>query len=243
MLNRIMIEHDPIIYEYSFYFCVRMFHFLSRHHSTVIHSRLQMMARQQTLEHRRAMWMWFAALPIIMPIGILPIPNLPFYWNVYRIYCNWRAAKGGEELDRLLEGQCKSRTCLNNSNHEENEPADVQESKNSSERLNCDSSSCVGSKCCLLELESNPEDVKTLQNNFSKITENGNRGFRGIKLVACEWLDTVVKPRERMQSMLSNARAGIVSRQFALASIDETLVRLRNAVEQKLHDKQREPEL
>ena len=55
------------------------------------------------------MWMWFAALPIIMPIGILPVPNLPFYWNVYRIYCNWRAAKGGEELDRLLAiGQCKN---------------------------------------------------------------------------------------------------------------------------------------
>ena len=165
--------------------------------------------------------------------GILPVPNLPFYWNVYRIYCNWRAARGGEQLDALLGDERKSNT-------EDEDAATVSgrdaalvaadetsgvslgdTSADVEDDDNADLQPCSRADCCMQHFEVQGDDPRSW----------GRTKRDTIKLVACEWLDAVARPRNRMRSALSDARAGLVSRQFNLMPLDETLARLRYAVQ------------
>lgn len=213
--------------------------------SRVVRDRLVSLVRTQAAEHRRAMWMWCAALPVIMPIGILPVPNLPFYWNVYRIYCNWRAAQGGEQLQKLImdrdgasprptvdptgnarttdgeqptsppvtaRGEAFGDVGVNTGGVEHDDNGDAA-------CMTADAGPCADASatahCCMGVPDADDE--------------RGDSEARGFKLIACEWLDAMAKPKRRMTSMLSDARAGMIARRFNLASFDETLVRLRKA--------------
>ena len=164
--------------------------------------------------------------------GILPVPNLPFYWNVYRIYCNWRAARGGEQLHALFGDERKTTTT------EEADTTAVagrdatlvaadetvgmnfgDASADAEDDDNADLQPCSRADCCMRHLEG--DDLGSW----------GRTKRDAIKLVACEWLDAVARPKSRMRSALSDARAGLVSRQFDLMPLDETLARLRYAVQ------------
>ena len=84
---------------------------------------------------------------------------------------------------------------------------------------NADLQPCSRADCCMRHLEG--DDLGSW----------GRTKRDAIKLVACEWLDAVARPKSRMRSALSDARAGLVSRQFDLMPLDETLARLRYAVQ------------
>ncbi|KAG6511770.1 hypothetical protein ZIOFF_029847 [Zingiber officinale] len=49
------------------------------------------------------------AMIFLMPIlQILPLPNVPFFWVLFRAYSHWRALKflqPSKDLERLLNGQ------------------------------------------------------------------------------------------------------------------------------------------
>ena len=160
------------------------------------------------------------------------MPNLPFYWNVYRIYCNWRAARGGEQLHALFGDERKTTTT------EEADTTAVagrdatlvaadetvgmnfgDASADAEDDDNADLQPCSRADCCMRHLEG--DDLGSW----------GRTKRDAIKLVACEWLDAVARPKSRMRSALSDARAGLVSRQFDLMPLDETLARLRYAVQ------------
>ncbi|BCS26052.1 mitochondrial K+-H+ exchange-related family protein [Aspergillus puulaauensis] len=59
-------------------------------------------ARQEL--HRRRMWWSFIAAPLTAPIALIPIiPNIPFFYLVYRGWSHWRALNGSKHLQFLVE--------------------------------------------------------------------------------------------------------------------------------------------
>ncbi|KAJ5618917.1 hypothetical protein N7510_002901 [Penicillium lagena] len=54
--------------------------------------------------HRKKMWWSFAAAPITAPLGLIPIiPNIPFFYLVYRGWSHWRALNGSKHLEYLVQ--------------------------------------------------------------------------------------------------------------------------------------------
>ncbi|KAJ9154809.1 hypothetical protein NKR23_g2482 [Pleurostoma richardsiae] len=58
---------------------------------------------RESLHKRKLVWC-FVGMPLTIPIGILPlIPNLPFFYLVYRAWSHWRALAGGKHIQFLLQ--------------------------------------------------------------------------------------------------------------------------------------------
>ncbi|KAK4142348.1 mitochondrial K+-H+ exchange-related-domain-containing protein [Dichotomopilus funicola] len=58
---------------------------------------------RQALHKRRLIWC-FVGMPISAPIALLPvIPNLPFFYLVYRAWSHWRALNGGKHVQFLVK--------------------------------------------------------------------------------------------------------------------------------------------
>ncbi|KAL3480281.1 mitochondrial K+-H+ exchange-related-domain-containing protein [Aspergillus californicus] len=54
--------------------------------------------------HRKRMWWSFIAAPFTAPIALIPvIPNIPFFYLVYRGWSHWRALNGSRHLQFLVE--------------------------------------------------------------------------------------------------------------------------------------------
>ncbi|KAL4934611.1 mitochondrial K+-H+ exchange-related family protein [Aspergillus undulatus] len=54
--------------------------------------------------HRRRMWWSLIASPFTAPIALIPvIPNIPFFYLVYRGWSHWRALNGSQHLQYLVE--------------------------------------------------------------------------------------------------------------------------------------------
>ncbi|KAL2833086.1 mitochondrial K+-H+ exchange-related-domain-containing protein [Aspergillus pseudoustus] len=54
--------------------------------------------------HRRKMWWSFIAAPFTAPIALIPvIPNIPFFYLIYRGWSHWRALNGSKHLQFLVE--------------------------------------------------------------------------------------------------------------------------------------------
>jgi len=63
---------------------------------------LRLLARGRADAHRKGLLAWGASLPILGPLAILPLPNVPAYWAAYRTYANWNAARGAATLKAAL---------------------------------------------------------------------------------------------------------------------------------------------
>ncbi|KAL2865335.1 mitochondrial K+-H+ exchange-related family protein [Aspergillus lucknowensis] len=58
---------------------------------------------RQDLHRRRMLWSFIAA-PFTAPIALIPvIPNIPFFYLVYRGWSHWRALNGSKHLQFLVE--------------------------------------------------------------------------------------------------------------------------------------------
>ncbi|KAM3566144.1 hypothetical protein ARSEF4850_000889 [Beauveria asiatica] len=56
--------------------------------------------------HRRQMMWCLVGMPITLPFALVPIiPNLPFFYLVYRAFSNWRAIAGGKHVQWLIENK------------------------------------------------------------------------------------------------------------------------------------------
>ncbi|RDW79610.1 hypothetical protein BP6252_04248 [Coleophoma cylindrospora] len=60
---------------------------------------------RQSLHKKRMMWS-FVGMPISAPIALIPvIPNLPFFYLVYRAWSHWRALSGSKHIEFLLDNK------------------------------------------------------------------------------------------------------------------------------------------
>ncbi|KAI5296374.1 hypothetical protein KEM52_003363 [Ascosphaera acerosa] len=67
---------------------------------------LYRMATERQALHRRRVWGSLAASPLTAPIGLVPlVPNIPFFYLIYRAWSHWRALNGSKHLQFLLEQQ------------------------------------------------------------------------------------------------------------------------------------------
>ncbi|CAA2972883.1 uncharacterized protein LOC111367308 [Olea europaea subsp. europaea] len=48
--------------------------------------------------HKQYFYRSAILLPLTSVFMVLPLPNIPFFWILFRTYSHWRAAKGSEKL-------------------------------------------------------------------------------------------------------------------------------------------------
>ncbi|KGQ08262.1 hypothetical protein BBAD15_g6422 [Beauveria bassiana D1-5] len=68
------------------------------------------LATERQAIHRRQMMWCLVGMPITLPFALVPvggcsIPNLPFFYLVYRAFSNWRAIAGGNHVQWLIENK------------------------------------------------------------------------------------------------------------------------------------------
>ncbi|KAF8393709.1 hypothetical protein HHK36_021956 [Tetracentron sinense] len=60
-----------------------------------------------TIIHRRYFYGSVSLLPLTTAFAVLPLPNIPFFWILFRTYSHWRALKGSERLLQLVSDYLK----------------------------------------------------------------------------------------------------------------------------------------
>ncbi|KAI5291696.1 hypothetical protein KEM54_001666 [Ascosphaera aggregata] len=75
------------------------------HESTVLFQLKKLATERQTL-HRQRMWWSLMISPLTAPIAIIPlVPNIPFFYLMYRAWSHWRALEGTKHLQYLLDNR------------------------------------------------------------------------------------------------------------------------------------------
>lgn len=65
---------------------------------------LRTIATERQGLHRKTMIWCFVGMPITAPIALIPvIPNLPFFYLVFRAWSHWKALAGSKHLEFLLD--------------------------------------------------------------------------------------------------------------------------------------------
>ncbi|KAL1871603.1 hypothetical protein VTK73DRAFT_1952 [Phialemonium thermophilum] len=64
---------------------------------------LEKLATEREGLHRRKLIWCFLGMPLTAPVALIPlIPNLPFFYLVYRAWSHWRALSGGRHIQFLV---------------------------------------------------------------------------------------------------------------------------------------------
>jgi len=67
---------------------------------------LKTLATERQKLHKTRLIYSIAGLPIAAPFGLIPlIPNLPFFYLCFRAYSHWKALKGSQHIEFLLNKQ------------------------------------------------------------------------------------------------------------------------------------------
>ncbi|PWN49828.1 hypothetical protein IE53DRAFT_374924 [Violaceomyces palustris] len=65
---------------------------------------LESLTSHRTPHHYRRLWLCVAGMPFTIPFALIPvIPNLPFFYLVFRAYSHWKAYKSSAYLAVLLQ--------------------------------------------------------------------------------------------------------------------------------------------
>ncbi|KAK8294184.1 hypothetical protein V6Z12_D06G238700 [Gossypium hirsutum] len=73
--------------------------------SRLVRRRLRHIAMRGTVIHRKYFYGSVTLLPLTTALAVLPLPNIPFFWVLFRTYSHWRALQmmeASKELDELL---------------------------------------------------------------------------------------------------------------------------------------------
>lgn len=99
-------------------------------HPRLVRRRLRHIAVRGAAVHRKFLYGSICMLPITSIFMVLPLPNLPFFWVLFRAYSHWRALQGSERL-QLLVSDCSDqwKTILDKTNVNECVPWNLQPSK------------------------------------------------------------------------------------------------------------------
>ncbi|KAJ3698741.1 hypothetical protein LUZ61_002446 [Rhynchospora tenuis] len=68
----------------------------------LVRRRLRHIALRGAAIHRQKFYGSACLLPLTSVFTILPLPNVPFFWMLFRTYSNWRALQGSERLLLLV---------------------------------------------------------------------------------------------------------------------------------------------
>ncbi|KAJ3696212.1 hypothetical protein LUZ60_001589 [Juncus effusus] len=68
----------------------------------VVRRRLRHIAMRGAAVHRRNFYGSVCLIPATSILSILPLPNIPFFWILFRTYSNYRALQGSERLMLLV---------------------------------------------------------------------------------------------------------------------------------------------
>uniref|UniRef100_A0A3Q7GVY6 AAA+ ATPase domain-containing protein n=1 Tax=Solanum lycopersicum TaxID=4081 RepID=A0A3Q7GVY6_SOLLC len=68
----------------------------------LVRRRLRHIASRGAIIHKKYLYGSAALLPLSSFFMVLPLPNIPFFWVLFRTYSHWRALQGSENLLRLL---------------------------------------------------------------------------------------------------------------------------------------------
>lgn len=68
----------------------------------LVRRRLRHIAKRGTIIHRKHFYGSVALLPLTTAFTVLPLPNIPFFWVLFRTYSHWRALQGSEKLLQLV---------------------------------------------------------------------------------------------------------------------------------------------
>lgn len=90
----------------------------------LVRRRLRHIAMRGTIIHRKFFYGSVSLIPLSSAFSILPLPNVPFFWILFRSYSHWRALQGSEKLFQLVsDGSQSSNTYLGKkeTEHEDSE--------------------------------------------------------------------------------------------------------------------------
>lgn len=68
----------------------------------LVRRRLRHIALRGTIIHKKYLYGSVTLLPLTSFFMVLPLPNIPFFWVLFRTYSHWRALQGSENLLRLV---------------------------------------------------------------------------------------------------------------------------------------------
>ncbi|XP_020083062.1 uncharacterized protein LOC109706556 [Ananas comosus] len=68
----------------------------------LVRRRLRHIALRGAALHRKYLYGSVFLLPVSSVFTVLPLPNIPFFWILFRAYSHWRALKGSERLVHLV---------------------------------------------------------------------------------------------------------------------------------------------
>ncbi|KAM6585482.1 hypothetical protein CsatB_012484 [Cannabis sativa] len=139
----------------------------------LVRRRLRHIAQRGTIIHKKYFYGSVSLLPLTSAFTILPLPNVPFFWVLFRTYSHWRALQGSEQLLQLVsdrsqmlsitsvDGEDKSNEHATKWSH--NSPWVLRPSKELEELVQRDygddglSKSAISNICIKFDL--NPNDV------------------------------------------------------------------------------------
>ncbi|KAK9923883.1 hypothetical protein M0R45_032281 [Rubus argutus] len=68
----------------------------------LVRRRLRHIATRGSIIHKKYLYGSVTLLPLTSAFTVLPLPNIPFFWCLFRTYSHWRALKGSEKLLQLV---------------------------------------------------------------------------------------------------------------------------------------------
>lgn len=74
----------------------------------LVRRRLRHVAMRGTIIHRKFFYGSVSLIPLSSAFSILPLPNVPFFWILFRSYSHWRALQGSEKLFQLVSDGSQS---------------------------------------------------------------------------------------------------------------------------------------
>ncbi|ESQ30038.1 hypothetical protein EUTSA_v10011709mg [Eutrema salsugineum] len=73
--------------------------------SKLVRRRLRHIAMSGTILHKKYLIGSVTLLPLTSAFMVLPLPNIAFFWVLFRTYSHWRALQGSEKLLKLISNQ------------------------------------------------------------------------------------------------------------------------------------------
>lgn len=142
----------------------------------LVRRRLRHIAMSGAIIHKKYFYGSATLLPLSTVFMVLPLPNIPFFWLLYRTYSHWRAMQGSEKLLQLVsdgsdswsKNMKETKEDNDSSQHRDQEtiesPWVLRPCKELEELIRRGSSSDDGvSKCVIKDIcktfELNPQDV------------------------------------------------------------------------------------
>uniref|UniRef100_A0A7N0RGN9 Uncharacterized protein n=1 Tax=Kalanchoe fedtschenkoi TaxID=63787 RepID=A0A7N0RGN9_KALFE len=92
----------------------------------LVRRRLRHIASRGCIIHKKYFYVSASLVPLTTAFAVLPLPNIPFFWVLFRTYSHWRALQGSERLLSLVsDGSVVQKTT----------PADDSKTNNEKKRL------------------------------------------------------------------------------------------------------------